>query len=564
MKDSDERVCEKHKSYRSSSVVTMNKLKPVYTTLFVSTVVVTCGFLLGQNNAGASGCRNMPFSSECGAGTDLSPNTRTTGIMRIAGLSRASLNARRPNLATRRPAVLRPATRVPEKRAQPRPLPPLLQTPFAVRLLKHARRRAYAARLTGRIKARLAPVLASERRALRLRRRAQILAARKHAAVLRRFSTRSAQWRTRRLSPLGPAKAVARAQEEELRANILCQTDSLSPENFAALDGFAARSLGRATAKGKSARQNGDKNEDKTARLRLASLKLDLLPDRFTPSPLNPDATAPETTEDGADFSSRDATDEAPVMGWISTARLPGTSLLRTPVGIRELKLRENGFPSQPRHAALRHTIVDEALQAPEIIVKPSPHASAPRGLRRRHRLRRPLLKLHPRIHKLRPMTKRRTAPRRWMRVQGANTRCFPGRLKKLLRKISAHYGKPVIVISGYRSPSHNRRVGGARRSQHMRCTAADFRVPGVSKFALARYAKSLPGRGGVGTYCRSGFIHLDVGPRRSWHWSCGRRGKRRIAKRRRYRKKYTLRRRATRRISKRRRIARARSRAKG
>ena len=29
--------------------------------------------------------------------------------------------------------------------------------------------------------------------------------------------------------------------------------------------------------------------------------------------------------------------------------------------------------------------------------------------------------------------------------------------------------GKPVYVISGYRTPRYNRRIGGARKSQHMK-----------------------------------------------------------------------------------------------
>ena len=35
--------------------------------------------------------------------------------------------------------------------------------------------------------------------------------------------------------------------------------------------------------------------------------------------------------------------------------------------------------------------------------------------------------------------------------------------------------GKPMIVLSGYRSPEHNRRDGGARASKHMEGTAFDI-----------------------------------------------------------------------------------------
>ena len=109
---------------------------------------------------------------------------------------------------------------------------------------------------------------------------------------------------------------------------------------------------------------------------------------------------------------------------------------------------------------------------------------------------------------------------------------CLKPKLVKLLKKVERHYGRPVIVTSGYRSKSYNRRVGGARKSQHMYCNAADIRVPGVSKAKLARFAKTLPGIGGVGIYCRSSYVHLDVGPRRSWAWGCGKKKRRRVARR--------------------------------
>jgi hypothetical protein len=94
-------------------------------------------------------------------------------------------------------------------------------------------------------------------------------------------------------------------------------------------------------------------------------------------------------------------------------------------------------------------------------------------------------------------------------------------RLNGLLNQISNHFHAPVTVVSGCRSYSHNRRIGGARESWHLRCMAADIRVQGVGLGTVYRYAASLPGRGGVGSYCRDNFIHLDVGDRREWHWGC-------------------------------------------
>ena len=119
----------------------------------------------------------------------------------------------------------------------------------------------------------------------------------------------------------------------------------------------------------------------------------------------------------------------------------------------------------------------------------------------------------------------------RWPRVVHAglvaqnsrvSVKCFKPELIKLLRQVERHYGKKPIITSGYRSPAHNRRIGGARRSLHMTCSAADIRVPGVGKAALARYLRSLPGRGGVGLYCRSRSVHIDIGSKRQWYWGCG------------------------------------------
>ena len=98
--------------------------------------------------------------------------------------------------------------------------------------------------------------------------------------------------------------------------------------------------------------------------------------------------------------------------------------------------------------------------------------------------------------------------------------------LVKLLVRVQLHFGEPLDIISGCRNKAHNKRVGGAKRSQHLKCAAADFKVPGVSKTKLAAYLKQMPGRGGVGLYCASSYIHLDIGPKRQWHWKCGKRKK--------------------------------------
>jgi uncharacterized protein YcbK (DUF882 family) len=96
-------------------------------------------------------------------------------------------------------------------------------------------------------------------------------------------------------------------------------------------------------------------------------------------------------------------------------------------------------------------------------------------------------------------------------------------RLVNILYQVEKKFGRRLIVVSGCRSRAHNRRIGGARESYHLRCMAADIIVPGVRKSELYRYLAGHPGRGGLGSYCRSPFVHVDVGPRREWSWGCGR-----------------------------------------
>ena len=99
-------------------------------------------------------------------------------------------------------------------------------------------------------------------------------------------------------------------------------------------------------------------------------------------------------------------------------------------------------------------------------------------------------------------------------------------RLLRLLVQVHLHFNKPLHIVSGCRNKGYNRRIGGARRSQHLHCNAVDFHIPGVSKRKLTAYLKRMLGRGGVGVYCRSSYVHLDIGPRRQWYWPCRKRKK--------------------------------------
>ena len=103
-------------------------------------------------------------------------------------------------------------------------------------------------------------------------------------------------------------------------------------------------------------------------------------------------------------------------------------------------------------------------------------------------------------------------------------TACFKPELVAALQTVERKFGQKVVVTSGYRSPKRNRRAGGAKGSKHMTCEAADIQVPGVTKGRLAAFLRSLPNRGGVGTYCHTKSVHYDVGEKRDWSWGCRRR----------------------------------------
>ncbi|ABR48298.1 Peptidase M15A [Alkaliphilus metalliredigens QYMF] len=81
-------------------------------------------------------------------------------------------------------------------------------------------------------------------------------------------------------------------------------------------------------------------------------------------------------------------------------------------------------------------------------------------------------------------------------------------RLIEKLQQLRDQVGSPVIVTSGFRTPEHNKRVGGSLNSQHLLGRAADIQVPGYSPEAIAQIADAL-GFTGVGIYAT--FTHVDV-----------------------------------------------------
>ena len=74
--------------------------------------------------------------------------------------------------------------------------------------------------------------------------------------------------------------------------------------------------------------------------------------------------------------------------------------------------------------------------------------------------------------------------------------------------------GKPVVVLSGYRTPDYNGSHGGALHSQHMLAKASDIQVKGMTPKQLhdrieALIAAGKMKQGGLGLY--PAFVHYDV-----------------------------------------------------
>jgi uncharacterized protein YcbK (DUF882 family) len=95
-------------------------------------------------------------------------------------------------------------------------------------------------------------------------------------------------------------------------------------------------------------------------------------------------------------------------------------------------------------------------------------------------------------------------------------------KLAQNLQVLRDYLNAPVLITgSGYRTPAHNKKVGGAKESQHLTASGGDINVPGFTPQKLATVIEKLisEGRmvqGGLGIY--PGFVHYDIrGTKARW-----------------------------------------------
>lgn len=107
--------------------------------------------------------------------------------------------------------------------------------------------------------------------------------------------------------------------------------------------------------------------------------------------------------------------------------------------------------------------------------------------------------------------------PRAWRSTRAV-------KLARLFEAFRAYIGVgPLVVLSGYRTPEHNRSIGGARASQHVEGLALDIRTP------IRWWRQSFHGKAklffddsdlcrGLGLYPWG--VHLDARAGRRVRWS--------------------------------------------
>lgn len=83
------------------------------------------------------------------------------------------------------------------------------------------------------------------------------------------------------------------------------------------------------------------------------------------------------------------------------------------------------------------------------------------------------------------------------------------------LQALRKALGRPVGIDSAYRTPEHNKAVGGSPNSQHLLGKAFDIRLSQEGERDLVVETALACGFRGIGQY--DTFVHVDIGPSRTW-----------------------------------------------
>lgn len=111
-----------------------------------------------------------------------------------------------------------------------------------------------------------------------------------------------------------------------------------------------------------------------------------------------------------------------------------------------------------------------------------------------------------------------------WKELACKNGIAYPNRfildgrvfkLAAVFEDIRGLWGKPITIHSAYRTPEYNKKIGGARASQHMQGRALDLAPPeGVTLNQFYDAIKANVnefGIRGLGKY--KTFVHVDIRP---------------------------------------------------
>src|SRR5690606_11161418 len=104
-----------------------------------------------------------------------------------------------------------------------------------------------------------------------------------------------------------------------------------------------------------------------------------------------------------------------------------------------------------------------------------------------------------------------------------AEVLCNVRKVAENLQELRDELKAPITINSGYRSPAHNKKVGGAAGSTHLTGEGADIVVKGFSPAEVYQTIERLQAEGRMeqgGLHAYATFTHYDIGynnRRRRW-----------------------------------------------